>query len=245
MTNLTKSLAGLLALGLCTILSNPAHAVFPAGKRCYVQPGLRHATDTMIADLSQSLSDTFPTENKACRLFARALLYQFEGRTERAIADYSDAVGWMRDFPAAYEMRGDAYEARGEHEKALADYAQAAKWPESAYALASRCWARAVRGYPLDRALADCNASLRQRPDNPDALNGRCFLRYRMADYAAAISDCDAALKRAPKGAASLYVRGLAKLKAGDTAGGRADVEAANAINEKVADYYALWGVNE
>jgi tetratricopeptide (TPR) repeat protein len=204
--------ATLLAAIVIVSIAVPARAVFPGAKRCYAQPTLRQSTATLIAKLTASISDYRPTEDKACELFARGLLYHFEGNTERAMADYSSAIGWMPQFPAAYEMRGDAYADLGQPDKAAADYAKAASIPEDATGLANRCWMRALRGRPLDRALADCNESLRQRPDDADTLDSLCLLHFRMADYPAAIADCESALKLSPKGAASLYVRGLAKI---------------------------------
>lgn len=50
-------------------------------------------------------------------------------------------------------------------------------------------------------------------------------------------------MKLNPKVSFSLYGRGLAKLKSGDTAGGNADIVAAKAMNPKVADRYAKYGV--
>jgi tetratricopeptide (TPR) repeat protein len=235
--------ATLLAAIVIVSLAVPARAVFPGAKRCYAQPTLRQSTATLIAKLTASISDYRPTEDKACELFARGLLYHFEGNTERAMADYSSAIGWMPQFPASYEMRGDAYADLGQPDKAAADYAKAASIPEDATGLANRCWMRALRGRPLDRALADCNESLRQRPDDADTLDSLCLVHFRMADYPAAIADCESALKLSPKGAASLYVRGLAKIRSGDKAGGEADLAAARGIFPKAGEYYALWGI--
>ena len=217
---------------------------FPGAKHCYVQPSLKRPTDSVIGDLTQSLADIRrPTEDQACELFARGLLYHFEGKPDKAAADYARAAGLMHDFPAAHEMLGDAETDMGEADKAAADYAEAAKSAEDSMQLEDRCWARAVRGHPLDRALADCNAALARQPQDSNALDSRCFIHFRMGDYAAAIADCDAALKLVPKGTASLYVRGMAKLKSGDAAGGETDMAAAKAIVPNVGDYYALWGV--
>jgi tetratricopeptide (TPR) repeat protein len=217
---------------------------FPGAKHCYVQPGLKRNPDAVIRDLTQSMADmSRPTEDKACELFARGLLYHFEGKPQQAAADYAKAAGLMHDFSAAHEMLGDAETDMGEADKAAADYAEAAKSVEDPAQLADRCWTRAVRGHPLDRALSDCNAALARRPQDSTALDSRCFVHFRLGDYAGAIADCDAALKLAPKGTASFYVRGMAKVKSGDAAGGEADMAAAKAVVPNVGDYYALWGV--
>ena len=64
-----------------------------------------------------------------------------------------------------------------------------------------------------------------------------------MGQFDKAVADEDEALKIAPKNAPLLYVRGLAKRKLGDAAGGDEDIAAAKAINPKISDAYAQYGV--
>jgi hypothetical protein len=54
---------------------------------------------------------------------------------------------------------------------------------------------------------------------------------------------CTKALEQDPKLASSLYVRGLARLKTADASNGNADIAAAKAIDPKIADTYAGYGV--
>jgi tetratricopeptide (TPR) repeat protein len=134
-----------------------------------------------------------------------------------------------------------------EHEMADVDLAVAVAPRINKRTLASayngRCWARAMSGQELDKALTDCNAALQIVSDNADFLDSRGFAHFRMADYPAALADYSAALAINPKLASSLYVRGLTKLKTGDTAGGNADISAAKAMDSKVAETYASYGV--
>ena len=51
------------------------------------------------------------------------------------------------------------------------------------------------------------------------------------------------ALRLDPRLASSLYGRGLAKLKKGDTADGDADISAAKAIEAKIVEEFARYGV--
>jgi tetratricopeptide (TPR) repeat protein len=160
-----------------------------------------------------------------------------------AVDDYSRALGWMHEPAAVYEMRGDAYEDAGQHAQALADYAEAAKTKQDASALDNLCWVRAVRGHPLDRALANCNDALKQRADDTNAREARCLVFFRLGRYAEAIPDCDAVLKENPRVAGALYIRGLAKRHSGDEAGGAKDIAAATALNDNTAASFAVWGV--
>lgn len=183
-------------------------------------------------------------ENRASGLYHRGLLYLLSGKNDLAIADFTTAIGWRHDYSDAYEARGDAYQDMGQVEKATADYAVAAQLTgDQPRALSQRCWVRAVRGHPLDRALADCNEALKDNTDDEDILQRRCFVYYKMGNFSAAVADCEAAEKLSRRFDKALYIGGLAKLKLGDTAGGNADIAAALDADYRVAELYALYGV--
>ena len=77
----------------------------------------------------------------------------------------------------------------------------------------------------------------------PVLLRSRCLVRYRLGDFANAMADCDAALKHNSTMSTSLYVRGLAKKRLGYAELGNADIAAATALDSKIADTYAGYGV--
>lgn len=70
-------------------------------------------------------------------------------------------------------------------------------------------------GDQLQRALADCNESLRQRANDANALDSRGLLHLKLADLDAAITDYEAALRLDPRRPGSLYGCGIAGLKKG------------------------------
>jgi tetratricopeptide (TPR) repeat protein/predicted aspartyl protease len=109
--------------------------------------------------------------------------------------------------------------------------------------LNSRCWLRAVTGRELDKALADCNRSLRLRPKMANVLDSRGLVQLRLGAFDQAITDYDAAITIEPRAAMSLYGRGIAKERTGDAAGAKADFAAAMAINPKTADRFSRFGV--
>jgi tetratricopeptide (TPR) repeat protein len=110
-------------------------------------------------------------------------------------------------------------------------------------ALNSRCWARALGGQELDKALADCNTALKLHPNTADFLDSRGLVYLRQGNYDKAIADYDAALRLAPKTAWSLYGRGLAKSRKGMSAEGQADIAAATALQPKIAERAASFGI--
>jgi tetratricopeptide (TPR) repeat protein/predicted aspartyl protease len=114
-------------------------------------------------------------------------------------------------------------------------------------ALNGRCWARALQGEGLSKALSDCNSALRrsEKGSEPYAriLDSRGLVQLRLGAYDKSIADYDESLKRLPKNAWSLYGRGLAKLRKKNTAEGEADIGAATAIWSSVADNFKRHGI--
>jgi len=112
-----------------------------------------------------------------------------------------------------------------------------------AEAMNARCWARALWGNDLDKALADCNAALRLSHNSFQILDSRGLVRLRLGDYDKSIADYDAALSLQPKSAWSLYGRGLDKLRKGMTAEGQTDIAAATALRPMIADEARKHGI--
>jgi tetratricopeptide (TPR) repeat protein len=188
-----------------------------------------------------------PSEDKAAIYYDRGLLHHLAGEYSLAIEDYSRALGLMSGSNDMLEARGDAYEDEGRDDLARVDYYQSSQYNEDgANNLNDRCWTRVIRGHPLDRALVDCSHALQMSSDDEKAsiLDSRCFVYFRMGNYPAAISDCDTALRKKPELASSLYIRGLAKEKSGDVAGGQTDISEAKKLDSRIADLYALYGIN-
>ena len=107
--------------------------------------------------------------------------------------------------------------------------------------LPKRRWARAIAGQ-LEGGLADCNESLRLKPD-PNTLDSRGLVYLKSGKFDAAIADYDGALKENPKMSGSLYGRGIAKQKKGDNAGAATDISAAKELRPNVAELFAKYGV--
>jgi len=186
------------------------------------------------------------TLHKAEGAYCLGLLYQMKGNMPEAIRSYEKSLIWESGSADVFEARGDAYADLGDSAKAQADYDAAAKLAkDTPEGLIDRCWWRTMRGHPLDRALADCNAGLSGVVDEIDAHDKRCFVYFRMQDYKAAIDDCDWAIARNPRLPDALYIRGLAKLRSGDAEGGNADIASAEESDRRISETYAIYGVNK
>lgn len=178
-------------------------------------------------------------------LYFRAKAYARLGDYAKAQADAWSAVLWDPTGYAGYWIEfGEVSEKLGPPGK----FAQALDMmlkrnPGNADFLNGACWARATRGLQLDVALSNCDESLQLKADDAPTLDSRCFVRFRMGQFATAIGDCDAALRLDPKMPSSLYVRGLADIRLGYPGPGAADIASAKAIDPGIADTYAGYGV--
>jgi tetratricopeptide (TPR) repeat protein len=208
--------------------------------------GLQRACGVATSFGGGGIGSGSPEDNRAWAYYQRGLLYQFSHQSDLAIADYSNAIALRKNYADAYAARADAYAELGDHQHASSDYAQAASANSGdAYDLNRRCWARVVRGHPLDLALADCSEALKRNPNVIEALDSRCFVNYRMGNYAAGISDCTAVLAWRAREASSLFIRGLAKLRSGDVAGGKTDIDAAVDADYRIQEKYAAFDVRQ
>ena len=110
-------------------------------------------------------------------------------------------------------------------------------------ALNSRCWARAMLGTDLDRAIDDCDDALDGDPKNAAYLDSRGWVYLRQGKYAKAVADFDRSIAMQPANASSLYGRGLARKRLGDAAQGDADLAAARKLQDGIDDRLSRIGL--
>jgi tetratricopeptide (TPR) repeat protein len=180
-------------------------------------------------------------------LVARGHLRLAAGKVEQADDDFAAAFKAGLEQPDLELQIAEAYSKTRHFDRAVARYdAWIAQNPQSFdfdKALNGRCWARALWGRELDKALVDCDQALRRGSRLAGVYDSRGMVHLRRGEFALAVTDYTAALKLQPKAAASLYGRGLARQKAGDTAGGEVDLRAATAIEPKIAEWMAGYGI--
>jgi tetratricopeptide (TPR) repeat protein/predicted aspartyl protease len=116
--------------------------------------------------------------------------------------------------------------------------------PRVVHAYNARCWARALLGQDLDKALHDCNAGLKRDSHSAPLLDSRGLVNLRANRLGNAIDDYNAALKINPRIPWSLYGRGIAELRKGMTAQGEADIAAAKALAPRLPEYAQKAGVS-
>jgi len=235
------------------------HAVADLTRACELDPnepsyfyqrGLAHwgnrQPDLALADFDRALGlkpDDLPA------LVARADLHVRRREISAAITDLdaADRVA-PREAPQRLKL-ADLYLFAGQFESAVAQttlWIDAHGWDDTQMPRARnlRCWTRALWGEELNRALADCDAALKLRPNTATFLDSRALVQLRRGDYDKAIADYDRALGLGSKDAWSYYGRGVAKLRKGLTAAGKADIAAATALQANIADQAGKRGLS-
>jgi tetratricopeptide (TPR) repeat protein len=110
----------------------------------------------------------------------------------------------------------------------------------SAQLLNERCWLLATHRMDLPRALADCDAALKLRPNNSAYLDSRGLVRLQMGQYDKALADYEASVAAVPDQTSAIYGRGLARMMLKQP-GWEADIAAAGKQYEWIAADYASY----
>jgi tetratricopeptide (TPR) repeat protein len=220
----------------------------PNEAKYYYQRGLarsnNHQPELAMADLDQALK---LKPDDVYVLLKRAQLHLASGAQPAAVQDLDLAAGLAaKQADVRLEIASTYVHA----DRLAAAISQFDLWiaaheldANMATALNGRCWARALLGSELEKALADCNAALDRMVDSRAFLDSRGLVYLRLGNYDKSIADYDAVLAQQPKSAWSLYGRGLDKLRKGMSAEGKADMAASVAVRPSIADEAAKHGI--
>lgn len=220
------------------ITLNPGGAI-AFGNRCFANDMLGKFVEA-IKDCDRAIALNPKIDNF---FNSRGIAYVLLGQRERAVQDFNKAIALKPDNLQAVMNRAEANRMLGHASLALEDYAKTMTLlPQNADGWNGRCWMRARWNKDLHTALDECNKALQAKPGQPNFLDSRGLVHFRLGDFAAALKDYDLALIANPKEASSLYMRGIVKRRLG-TAGANADITAAKALDPKVVQDYADDGV--
>ena len=127
---------------------------------------------------------------------------------DRAIADYTAAIGTDPGDPTPYYNRGLAWDDKGDQNRAIADYNEAIRLnPKDPDAYVNRSNAWYQKGND-DRCIADADEAISLNPKiaNSHLNRGLCFSRKGDQDHA--IADFDTAISLDPNDARAYANRG-------------------------------------
>ena len=115
--------------------------------------------------------------------------------------------------------------------------------PRSPDQLNQACYALAGEDMELERALADCDASLRSRPGDAATLDSRGLVLMRLGRDAEALEAYNAALAVRPAKHSSLYGRGLVEARMGRKDDAARDIQAALAARPALRQMFEDMGI--
>jgi tetratricopeptide (TPR) repeat protein len=155
-------------------------------------------------------------EDQALAFYKEGVLLYSNGKIDRAIADYTEAIRLDPKYAWAYGRRGDAYGMKGDYDQAIADLTEAIRL-DPKYDLAyGRRGAAYVMKEDYDRAIADLTEAIRLDPKY-DLAYGRRGDAYGMkGDYDRAIADYTEAIRLDPEYDLAYGSRGDAYRMKGD-----------------------------
>lgn len=163
--------------------------------------------DMKIAGCTSAISSgQLDPQNAARALNNRANAYLALGQTDRAIADYTNAIQ-IAPSAITYFNRGNAYLKKEQYALAEKDYTEALKLdPTLADAHLNRGVAYTNSGQ-YDLAIEDYNEVLRLRPNYATAYVKRGNAYFGKGDLAKAIQDYDEALRLEPTNAQATQMK--------------------------------------
>jgi len=122
---------------------------------------------------NRNQNDASAKSNLATAHYIRGLTFTSKGDHVRAIADYSDAIKYMPNYPLAFNKRGHAHLDNGDFDKAIADYEELIRLnPDYNMAKSSLANAYIERGMSYDkkgdydRAISDYEKGLKLNPND-------------------------------------------------------------------------------
>jgi tetratricopeptide (TPR) repeat protein len=174
---------------------------------------------------------------------ARGAVWSNKRETDKAIEDYTIAIGIKPDYPDVYNNRGTAWSDKGENDKAIEDYTKAIELkPDYVNAYNNRGSAWSDKG-ENDKAIEDYTRAIAIKPDYADAYYNRGLSWSDKGENDKAIEDYTKAITIDPKHTDSYINRGIAWSDKGQNDVAIEDYNTAIAIDPTYADAYNNRGI--
>jgi tetratricopeptide (TPR) repeat protein len=198
---------------------------------------IRLDRDDEARTLIRTRLDNDPTDATALEALVR--LDRQAGTPEASLPALDNAVAAAPDAEHLLSLRGQVRALVGDAEGARRDFAAMREIdPRDPNMANNVCWAQAISGFDLDRALADCERAL--SAGEAAYIDSRAMVLLHMGRYVEARADYERAAAAAPNQASSAYGLGMARLALGD-AGGQEDLARGRALDIDVAEDFAVF----
>jgi tetratricopeptide (TPR) repeat protein len=173
-------------------------------------------------------------------------IFTYYGRkdSKKALEDLNKAISLGPDSDGYFIRAIIHKEGLYDFERALADLDKAVGLaPRDWQSLKERCWVRAILNRDLDKAEADCRASLELFPRWNNTYDALGLINLKRGNLQAALENYNTAVQGDPDLMSPLYGRGVTKLRLGNASEGQADIAAALARAPSLAADYERYGI--
>jgi lipoprotein NlpI len=210
---------GMISAGLL-LLAAPAWSASPAAHEACV----KGSGDAAIAGCAAIIGDrNEPARSRAVAHVNRGYEWATKGDLDRAIADYSEAIGIDPRYGSAYHRRGVIWQTKGDFDRALADHTTALRLGPTPGGHTSRGNAWQAKG-DIDRAIIDYGEAIRLEAQSVDAFYRRGLAWREKNELDRAMSDFTAAIRLDPKHSDAYTNRGMAQFEKGEFLGAASDL---------------------
>lgn len=135
---------------------------------------------------------------QALALNRRGQGYYRDGRYDRAIEAYDEAIRLDPGFASAYNNRGEVYYRKGDYDQAILDFSSAIHLaPHYSFAFYNRASANKLQGN-TEQAIADLTDVIRLNPQNDLAYHERAQALYLLGRHQEALDDASRAVALSP-----------------------------------------------
>jgi tetratricopeptide (TPR) repeat protein len=213
-----RLIGGMISAGLL-LLAAPAWAASPTDHEACV----KGSGDAAIAGCAAIIGDrNEPPRSRAVAHVNRGHEWASKGDLDRAIADYSEAIGIDPRYGSAYHRRAVTWQAKGDLDRALSDHTIALRLDPTPGGFTSRGNAWQAKG-DLDRAIIDYGEAIRLNAQSVDAFYRRGIAWREKNELDRAMSDFTAAIRLNPQHADAYASRGKAQFEKGEFLGAASD----------------------
>ena len=182
-----------------TVLAITAAVMLVQPARALDRKDVQNCTQTVdldraIAGCTRALEARLPDNIRSAVYVSRGAVFEKKGDSDRAIADFSEAIRINPRSADAFFIRANAYSRAGDFDRAIADYNETIRIdPNHAKSYDGRGFAYYRKG-EYDRTIADENEALRLDPKYANAYNNRGIAYGQKGDDDRAFADYDRAI---------------------------------------------------
>jgi tetratricopeptide (TPR) repeat protein len=187
------------AVAMVVPLIGTAHAqTSPTWQRCINEPR-QVETDEQIAACTTLIDGGQESRtNLAAAHVNRGIALRRKGDSDKALADYDEAVRLQPDVATAFNGRGGIYNDRKEYDRAIAQFDEALRLRPGNPQFHNNRGNAWLGKRDFERALRDYEEAIRLDPKYVSPYNGRGAVYLEQRQYDRAITEFDAVLRLVP-----------------------------------------------